>query len=104
MEYLCKNWMTRVVAQSNHMILSILEEMHENKENPTLIIKGKQSLILDTYICLSPLSHLIEKDSRPLCFINSFKSMLFTPEIDLLSGINFDKDSPSNEALFQEIF
>lgn len=96
--------MTRVLSQSNHLILPIMEEMHRIKDDLVFILKVRSSIIIDSYIYLSSISHLIESNARSLCFVNPFDSIIFMPEIDLSSDVNFDKESPFNEVLFKEIF
>ncbi|EFN72292.1 hypothetical protein EAG_00351, partial [Camponotus floridanus] len=103
-KYLCKNWMTRVFSQSNHPILPSLNEFKKIKNDPTIINRYTSSIILDTFLELSHISHLIESNHIQLCYTKSFDSIISIPEIDLTTGLNFDKNSNNNEKLFREIF
>lgn len=97
--------LSRVLAQSDHhLILPTLEEMLRIKENPTIICRVAPSVIFNNYSDLSRISHLIEKDLRPLCYVNSFDSIMFFLEVNLSTGIIFDKESRNNEIIFKEIF
>jgi len=100
--YLCDNWMVRVLSQSEHLILTILDKYIKIEENPLVVNGIPPSLIFDSFKRFVPISHLIISKKMPLCYENNYESLTFQPPVDLQSGINFDKDSSNNEILFKE--
>lgn len=47
--YLCDNWMIRVLSQSEHPILTSLEEYVKIEENPLIINRIPPSFIFDSF-------------------------------------------------------
>lgn len=100
-DFLCKSFVTRIFSQPEHPIIPTLLELQTLKENLTLINKIQTPIILEKFMEISAISHLIESNPRPLCFSKPYKYIFFKNfQINLEDGINFDKSSHNNHPLF----
>lgn len=48
-KFLCKNWITRILSQTNHPILFILNELIKIKGDPTIINKYTFSIFFENF-------------------------------------------------------
>lgn len=106
-EYLCRSFLSRVFTQINHPLLKILEVSNEvaDVQQSALgtLCPLKDPILLRTFRSISEKMKFLEKDCIPLCYKTEFASTVFIPEVDLTTGLNFDKDS-NCESLFFDIF
>ncbi|CAL1682463.1 unnamed protein product [Lasius platythorax] len=95
--------MASVLSQPNHPIRYFLDEWENCFLGATQDIRDKNVLILQTYINLKMETERIERNQIPICYSVSFESTTFVPEVDLSSGLNFDKEA-NCESLFYDFF
>lgn len=100
-KFLCNNFISRVYTQTDHPIIPTLNKLQNLLEDPTQVDCVGSSFILDSYMEVSHLSLFIDSKSRPLCYNFPYSSLIFSPETNLVDGVN---KSVNGQRLFCEIF
>ncbi|CAG5109311.1 Protein of unknown function [Cotesia congregata] len=91
MQYLCYNFLTKLLAKTKHPLIPILDHIIARRENPTLLFRGSKPLFLFAYEDTIPIQHYIACSDKPWCYNFSYESLWFIPDVDLDTGISIQK-------------
>lgn len=87
---LCRNYLTRVFANTEHKLIPILERLNEYMENPVRNVRCVTPDIVHIFREHERIGHQIANSSKPHCFSNSYDS-LFTNQKSHLQRVNGSK-------------
>lgn len=104
-QYLCMNFLTRTLSSDEDPIITVLDKLIANRDNPTFLSQGSRPLLLSAYEDLIPIQHYISSSDRPWCYTHGYESVWFVPDVDLDIGISLQEDKDPNgkfETLFRQ--
>lgn len=101
--FLCKSYVCRVLSQSNHPIIGILDYLVLTFDAPSQNESLGAPLLLSIYRELSIHVIYIESNNKPLRFRHPWSSIALAPAVDLDSGILFNKEV-DGQAQFLDIY
>ncbi|CAD6239337.1 GSCOCG00012550001-RA-CDS, partial [Cotesia congregata] len=104
-QYLCMNFLTRMLSNSEHPITLLLDKLVANRDNSLLVTRGPRPLLLVACEDLIPIQHYIASTDKPWCYAYSYESLWFVPDVDLDCGISIQESKNPNskfESLFRQ--
>lgn len=81
------NYVFRVIARSNHLLLPILDHTRDIVDNPAILKKFPPPFLLECYMESTPFAHLISSSELPNFCLYPSNLPFFSPNVSFQEGL-----------------